>query len=134
MKKKLVAMLLVTTMITGLVGCGGQSSSDSAQTDNNAAASTDEAAAADDASASTDSSAIDTSEHVVITYMTTGEKPTATAEKYDEMMAKLNEILTEKCNAELQTYFISWTDYLSTYKLTLAQMDGTVDLVGTASA
>lgn len=133
MKKKLVAMLLVTTMITGLVGCGGQSSSDSAQTDNNAAASTDEAAAADDASASTDSSAIDTSEHVVITYMTTGEKPTATAEKYDEMMAKLNEILTEKCNAELQTYFISWTDYLSNYNLTLAQMDGTVDLVGTAS-
>lgn len=126
-------MLLVTTMITGLVGCGGQSSSDSAQTDNNAAASTDEAAAADDASASTDSSAIDTSEHVVITYMTTGEKPTATAEKYDEMMAKLNEILTEKCNAELQTYFISWTDYLSNYNLTLAQMDGTVDLVGTAS-
>lgn len=126
-------MLLVTTMITGLVGCGGQSSSDSAQTDNNAAASTDEEAAADDASASTDSSAIDTSEHVVITYMTTGEKPTATAEKYDEMMAKLNEILTEKCNAELQTYFISWTDYLSNYNLTLAQMDGTVDLVGTAS-
>ena len=133
MKKKLVAMLLVTTMITGLVGCGGQSSSDSAQTDNNAAASTDEEVAADDASASTDSSAIDTSEHVVITYMTTGEKPTATAEKYDEMMAKLNEILTEKCNAELQTYFISWTDYLSNYNLTLAQMDGTVDLVGTAS-
>lgn len=126
-------MLLVTTMITGLVGCGGQSSSDSAQTDNNTAASTDEEAAADDASASTDSSAIDTSEHVVITYMTTGEKPTATAEKYDEMMAKLNEILTEKCNAELQTYFISWTDYLSNYNLTLAQMDGTVDLVGTAS-
>ena len=48
-------------------------------------------------------------------------------------MEQLNAILTEKVNAELETYFISWTDYLSNYNLTLARMDGTVDLVGTAS-
>lgn len=132
MKKKLVALLLAATMITGLVGCGGQKTSDSTQADSGAAPAQEETSA-EDASASADTSVIDTSEHVVITYMTTGEKPTATAEKYEEMMAKLNEILTEKCNAELQTYFISWTDYLSNYNLTLAQMDGTVDLVGTAS-
>ena len=106
-------------------------SNDNASADN---ASTDNASSGDAAASSDDPWAnVDTSEHVVITYMTTGETPTGTKEKYDEMMAELNKILTEKCNAELQTYFISWTDYLSNYNLTLAQMDGTVDLVGTAS-
>ena len=154
MKKKVLALLLTTTMIAGLTtGCGGgnsdsasnsntndtpasadtsaPASNDTASADN---ASTDNASSGDAAASSDDPWAnVDTSEHVVITYMTTGETPTGTKEKYDEMMAELNKILTEKCNAELQTYFISWTDYLSNYNLTLAQMDGTVDLVGTAS-
>lgn len=134
MKKKVLALLLSTTMIAGLVGCGGNSGTDA----NDNASSNNTSAAADNSSASSNAStdnasAIDTSEHVVITYMTTGETPTGTKERYDEMMTELNKILTEKCNAELQTYFISWTDYLSNYNLTLAQMDGTVDLVGTAS-
>lgn len=79
------------------------------------------------------STEIDTSEHVVITYMTTGDKPTGTQEELDNMLSELNAILTEKVNAELEIYFIEWTDYLSNYNLTLAQMDGTVDLVDTAS-
>ncbi len=135
MKKKVLALFLSTAMIAGLVGCGGNSNSSNAN--NNASSGTNNNASSgtsNNASSGADaSSAIDTSEHVVITYMTTGETPTGTKEKYDEMMAELNKILTEKCNAELQTYFISWTDYLSNYNLTLAQMDGTVDLVGTAS-
>ena len=82
----------------------------------------------------TSSGDIDTSEHVVITYMVTGDKPDGkSAERLDEMMEKLNAILTEKVNAELEIYYIGWTDYLSNYNLTLAQMDGSVDLVGTAS-
>lgn len=147
MKKKVLAVLLTTTMIAGLAtGCGGgnsdsnagsnasdtPASADSSASNNNA--STDNASGSDAAASSDDPWAnVDTSEHVVITYMTTGETPTGTKEKYDAMMTELNKILTEKCNAELQTYFISWTDYLSNYNLTLAQMDGTVDLVGTAS-
>lgn len=139
-------------MIAGLAtGCGGgnsdsnagsnasdtPASADSSASNDNASAdnaSTDNASSGDAAASSDDPWAnVDTSEHVVITYMTTGETPTGTKEKYDQMMTELNKILTEKCNAELQTYFISWTDYLSNYNLTLAQMDGTVDLVGTAS-
>lgn len=148
MKKKVLAVLLAVSMIAGLTACGGKSNDTAA--DNNTATedssaaedtATDDSTAADD-SASTDDAAtssddpwadVDTSEHVVITYMTTGDTPSATKEKYDEMMAKLNEILTEKVNAELDINFISWTDYLSNYNLTLARMDGTVDLVGTAS-
>lgn len=143
MKKKALAVLLATAMVLGTAACGSSadtSSSSSAPAADSAAS--EDAAPADDAAAADDSAEadpsdpwanVDTSEHVVITYMTTGESPTGTKEKYEEMMAQLNEILTEKVNAELDIYFISWTDYLSNYNLTLAQMDGTVDLVGTAS-
>lgn len=136
MKKKLVALLLAASMVTGLAGCG--SSSDSASTASDSTGTTseskeeskDESAAAGEETAAAD---IDTTEHVVITYMTTGEPPSGTKDKFDEMMVELNAILNEKINAELQIYFIPWTDYLSNYNLTLASMDGTVDLVGTAS-
>lgn len=142
MKKKLLAVLLATTMVASLAACGSSSAPAADSSSTPAADTADDAAPADAAASSDDSAAadssdpwanVDTSEHVKITYMTTGESPTGTKEKYEEMMAELNKILTEKVNAELDIYFISWTDYLSNYNLTLAQMDGTVDLVGTAS-
>lgn len=148
MKKKILAVLLAAAMTASLAACGGKSDApaddstpaadDSSAADDSAsddAATTDDAAATDDTAAASDDpwADVDTSEHVVITYMTTGDTPSGTKEKYDEMMVKLNEILTEKVNAELDINFISWTDYLSNYNLTLARMDGTVDLVGTAS-
>lgn len=151
MKKKLLAVLLAAAMTAGLTACGGggaasdsgSSSSDkAAETTTETEEKTDTADAAETQEASGDESSadpsdpwanIDTSEHVVITYMTTGDAPSGTKEKYDEMMVELNKILTEKVNAELDINFISWTDYLSNYNLTLARMDGTVDLVGTAS-
>ncbi len=154
MKKKLLAVLLATTMVMGLAACGSgnsgsSESSGSASTPaaeesqapaDEEAAPAEEAAGGEEAAASTSDDPwadawadVDTSEHVVISYMTTGDAPTQTKERYEEMMAKLNEILTERVNAELDIYFIPWTDYLSNYNLTLARMDGTVDLVGTAS-
>ncbi len=134
MKKKLLAVLLATSMVAGLTACGGNS----APADNAApAADTAKAddAAKDDAAADPSDpwANVDTSEHVKITYMTTGDGPTTRQEEFDKMMVELNKILTEKVNAELELYSISWTDYLSNYNLTLAQMDGSVDLVGTAS-
>lgn len=155
MKKKLLAALLTASMVAGLTACGGGSDAPadngSSSADNSAASTDNSAASTDNSAASTDSSTasadtagdaassddpwanVDTSEHVVITYMTTGDTPSGTKEKYEEMMAQLNAILTEKVNAELDINFISWTDYLANYNLTLARMDGTVDLVGTAS-
>ncbi len=73
----------------------------------------------------------DFSKHVKIVYMTTGDRPSNSSTK--EMLAKLNKILTEKVNAELEIHYIPWTNYLTNYNLTLATMDGTVDLVGTSS-
>lgn len=137
MKKKLVALFLATTMVAGLAGCGGsETASTNGETTDSVESTTktdSSSSGSSDSAASADTAAIDTSEHVVITYMTTGDKPTGTQEELDKMLAELNKILTEKVNAELDIYFIEWTDYLSNYNLTLAQMDGTVDLVGTAS-
>ena len=73
---------------------------------------------------------IDTSEHVVITYLVTGDKPT---DRTDEILAKFNEKLTEKVNAELQFRWIEWTDFTTQYNLALATQSGDIDLVGTAT-
>lgn len=147
MKKKVIAALLAATMVLGMTACGGNDSQQSSASESSAESSAEESSEASDAgeeeSSAEEESAggeaaaagdIDTSEHVVINYMTTGDAPSGDAKaRLDEMMAELNAILTEKVNAELDIYYISWTDYLSNYNLTLARMDGTVDLVGTAS-
>ncbi len=142
MKKKVLAVVLATSMLFGLAACGSDSGSSSSSTTNSGSTSnsgsttgtSDSTGTGDSAGASTGDGQIDTSEHVVINYMFTGDKPEGgAAERLDEMMTELNAILTEKANAELELYFIGWTDYLSNYNLTLAQMDGSVDLVGTAS-
>ncbi len=137
MKKKALAVLLAATMTAGLTACGGDAAptADSgSKTEADSAATGDDASGKDAAPADNTASDADTSEHVVITYMTTGDAPSGDAlNTYNDMMEKLNAILTEKVNAELETYFISWTDYLANYNLTLAQMDGSVDLVGTSS-
>lgn len=138
MKKKALAVLLAATMTAGLTACGGGDTAPTAdsgsKTEADSAATGDDASGKDAAPADNAASDADTSEHVVITYMTTGDAPSGDAlNTYNDMMEKLNAILTEKVNAELETYFISWTDYLANYNLTLAQMDGSVDLVGTSS-
>lgn len=129
MKKRVLAVLLATSMVLGLAACGSSdapASNDSNKSNTNTSGN----ASAGEA----DSAAIDTSEHVTISYMFTGDKPEGgAAERLDEMMTELNKILTEKVNAELELYFIGWTDYLANYNLTIAQMDGSVDLIGTAS-
>ena len=74
--------------------------------------------------------AIDTSEHVKIVYLVTGDKPT---NRTDEVLAKINEKLTEKVNAELEFRWIEWTDWQTQYNLALATQSGDIDLIGTAT-
>ena len=112
---RVLTAALCLGLAASLISCGGKK----------------ESAASGSSGASGDASSSVPSKHVVIQYMTTGNKPTNGAT--EKMLEKLNAILNEKCNAELQIYYIPWTDYLTNYNLTLAQMDGTVDLVGTAT-
>lgn len=147
MKKKLVAILLTAAMTLSLAACGGSGDTASSAPADDAAASTEEAAA-DDAAADTEEAAteevaeidpndpwagwanVDTSEPVVINYLCVSDKPTNP--DTDEMMVELNKILQEKVNATLELNYIGWTDCLANYNLTLASMDGSVDLVVTA--
>lgn len=127
MKKKLFAVLLAATMVLGLTACG-----DKAPASTNSGTKTESASNGESAAPAVDAS--ETAEHVKVVYMFTGSKPEGAAmERFQEMNAKLNERLTELCNAELEFYWIGWTDYLSVYNLTIAAMDGTIDLIGTAS-
>ena len=73
---------------------------------------------------------IDTSKHEVITMLVTGDVPN---NRTNEVLAKINELLTEKVNAELEIEWIEWTDWQTKYNLALAMQDGTVDLVGTGT-
>lgn len=73
---------------------------------------------------------VDTSEHVVITMLVTGNIPT---NKTDEVLAVFNEKLTEAINAELQIQWIEWADWQTKYNLALAMQDGSIDLIGTAT-
>ncbi|MCR5219023.1 extracellular solute-binding protein [Treponema sp.] len=73
----------------------------------------------------------DYSEHVKIVYLTLGNPPSNGAT--GEMLNKLNSILTEKVNAELEIMYIPWNDYLNEYNRLLARKNGKIDLIGTAT-
>ena len=73
---------------------------------------------------------VDTSEHVVLTMLVTGNVPT---NKTNDVLAVFNEKLTEAINAELQIQWIEWADWQTKYQLALAMQDGSIDLVGTAT-
>ena len=72
-----------------------------------------------------------TNHHVIITYLTTGDKPSSSGTF--EMLEKLNERLNELVNAELEIYYIPWNNYQTNYNLKLAEKDGSIDLIGTAT-
>jgi len=117
MKRKMISLLLTSAMVLSMMSVGMTASAEEETTDY--------WAGWED---------VDTSEHVVINYMTTGDKPTGEAlDNLNAMLDELNAILTEKVNAEIEIYYIEWTDYLSNYNLTLASMDGSVDLVGSST-
>ena len=100
MKKKLFAVLLAASMVLGLTACGAKEAPASNADTTKTETTTEQSSSSEEAAP-----AIDTSEHVKITYMFTGSKPEGAAmDRFMEMNDKLNEILTEKCNAELEFY------------------------------
>ncbi len=72
-----------------------------------------------------------TNHHVIITYLTVGNKPKDSGTS--QMLEKLNARLTELVNAELEIYYIPWNNYQTNYNLKLAEKDGSIDLIGTAT-
>ncbi len=106
--KKLVALFLVAIMALGLVPAMAETTTDYAAW----------------------FPGVDTSEHVVLTYLVTGDIPT---NKTEEVLKVFNEKLTAAINAEIQIQWIEWTDWSTKYNLALAMQDGSIDLIGTAT-
>ena len=130
--KKILALFLAGVMAISLGACSSDTDSSASETKTEAGKSTDTADAdteekEDDGE---NKEGVDTSEHVVINYMVTGDIP---SNRTNDTLAVLNELLKEKVNAELNIHWIEWTDYVTNYNLTLASQDGSVDLVGTAT-
>ena len=91
--KKAVALVMASLMIASMAGCGSSGS---------------ESSGSGNTSVKEDGS-IDTSKHEVINMLVLGNKPTNG--RLEAMLDKLNPILTEKVNAELEFTYIEWTDW-----------------------
>ena len=119
MKKKVLALFLAAMMALAATACtsstGSSSSGESGSSGSSGETSTGE---------------IDTSEHVVINYLSLGDVPT---NQTDAALVELNKVLTEKANAEIALRWIEWTDYLTQYNLALASQSGDLDLIVTAT-
>ncbi len=74
---------------------------------------------------------IDTSDHEVITMLVLGNKPTNG--RLEAMLEELNAVLTEKVNAELDLFYIEWTDWQTQYNVQLLSGDSRVDIITTAT-
>ena len=126
--KKLLSIILVLTMVFTLAACGKK---EEVKTDDTSAKPTETGTTTDTSDVTAEPTAIDTSEHVTVKYVVMGNKPTNG--QLEAGMEKLNAILTEKLNAEIELYWVEWTDWQTQYNLLLASGDPSIDLIGTAT-
>jgi maltose-binding protein MalE len=128
--KKIISAVLVGTMVFSLAACGGSKDKD---TKDSSSTKTETTTETTDSSSSTDAAAstIDTSKHETIKFVVLGNRPTNG--RLEAMLEKLNAILTEKVNAELEIQYVEWADWQTQYNLLLASGDDTIDLITTAT-
>ena len=131
MKKKILALLLAGLMAFSAAACGGDTTSSTGGS-GDTASTADGGDGAGDAGDAGDAgnAAIDTSEHVVVNYLTLGDIPT---NQTDAAVVELNKMLTEKVNAEIAIRWIEWTDWATQYNLAMASQSGDLDLIVTAT-
>lgn len=126
MMKKFLSLMLVLCMVLSLAACGSKEVKEEVATDATPAATTDGTT-----TAPAETAAIDTSEHEVIKFVILGNKPTNG--RIEAALEKVNALLTEKVNAELELYYVEWADWTTQYNLLLASGDSSIDLIGTAT-
>lgn len=111
MKRKLIALLLTVCVGVTVIGCGnstdqsaqsGTSTSTSNKTNTGSVTNTGSEAESDGAAE------VDTSEHVTLTMYCIGDEGGIYAQDH---LDKLNDVLTEKINAEINPVMVSWGDY-----------------------
>ena len=112
MNKRIVAILLVFSMLLSVVACGRKENREYPNTK---------------AMRQIDF----TLKPVTITYLTIGDKPTNG--RTEEVIERLNRILEKRLNARLDIYYIGWDDYLKNYNMAVASPDSGIDLIGTGT-
>lgn len=121
MKKALSFMLGTVMAVSLLTGCG---SSGSSSTTNNTTA-----AATNGGTTETGTEGIDISEHVDLKMYLVGDKP----DGFDDVYAKVNEILEEKLNCSLSVDWLSWAEHRTKYSLLFSAGED-FDLIFTATS
>lgn len=109
--KRAVALAMASLMAAGLAGCGNKGGGSNSEVK--------------------EDGTIDTSSHEVINMLVLGNKPTNG--RLEAMLEKLNPILEEKVNAELEFTYVEWTDWQTQYNLKLLSGDTSLDLICTAT-
>lgn len=130
--KKVLAVLLGTAMTASLfTGCGSAASDNTKTAASEAPAAAEENAAAENAGTDTAEAAadIDISEHVDLRMYLVGDKP----EGFDDVYAKINEILDEKLNCSLSVDWLSWAEHGTKYSLLFSGGED-FDMIYTASS
>lgn len=112
--KRSITVLLASVLTLGLIACGGSKSGGGKNT-----------------SEVLEDGSIDTSNHEVVKMLVLGNKPTNG--RLEAMLKKLNEVLTEKVNAELELTYVEWTDWQTQYNVQLLSGDTSLDIITTAT-
>lgn len=130
--KKVMAVLLGIAMTVGmLAGCGSSGADGNVS---NTEGNTADSAAAPAADSGTDtvadtSAAVDTSEHVDLKMYLVGDKP----EGFDDVYAKINEILEAKLNCSLSVDWLDWSEHTTKYSLLFSGNED-FDMIFTATS
>ncbi len=115
MKKKLLSLLLATSMVVALTACGAQN--DTVAVTEEEVVAVEEEVAEEAAEAAAEG--IDLSEQVDLVFYVMGDAP------QDEAMVEdaINKILLEKCNATIDMQFSTWTDFQQKYSLEITSQN-----------
>ena len=118
--KRFLSVVLTFALVCSFSACskgGGESSAGTAS--------------GSSAESASGSPKIDTSEHVKVTMLVLGNKPTNG--RMQAALAEENKLLNKKINAEISLQYIEWTDWQTKYQLALASGDSSIDLITTAT-
>lgn len=111
MKRRIIATLLMATMITGLLtGCGG---SGQGSQESGSASGSDTTATAEGTNDTADAGTADTTEEVNVSMYLYGDEGVANK----DILAELNAILKEEINTTLEIKYITWNDTNTKYPL-----------------
>ncbi|MBB6734202.1 extracellular solute-binding protein [Cohnella zeiphila] len=113
--KKAGTLLLASALTVALAACSGGNNNGGNSASGSATA---PASGASSASASADAGKPDTSKFVTVNYVILGDKPKNG--QFEKVLAKVNELLKAKVNAQIEWKWVEWADWQTKYNLLLA--------------